>query len=133
MSGDVGLSSVHDDSLKQQPFFNSLNPPQCVRTVRFAEKPCTPCMARRQGGNVTKTQELRCRYRDSYQAALQNPVTFGAENNRGNLLAVVEEVTDTSQRGDKVRPPRAEDPRRDYQDTRFDSGRCNQSHLLVLG
>ncbi|MEQ2188481.1 hypothetical protein GOODEAATRI_015536, partial [Goodea atripinnis] len=101
MSGDVGLSSVHDDSRKQQPFFDSLNPPQCVRTVRFAEKPCTPCMARRQGGNVIKTQELRCRYRDSYQAALQNPVTFGAENNRGNMLAVVEENTDTSQREDR--------------------------------
>lgn len=71
--------------------------PQCVRTVRFSEKPCTPCMKRRQGGKVTRAQELRCRYRDSYQAAIQNPVTFGPEKERGNMLAVVEEDADVSQ------------------------------------
>uniref|UniRef100_A0A3Q2NQ83 Uncharacterized LOC105936417 n=1 Tax=Fundulus heteroclitus TaxID=8078 RepID=A0A3Q2NQ83_FUNHE len=126
-SGEVGPPSVHDHSLKPHPFPDSLDPPQCVRTVRFAEKPCTPCMARRQGGQVTRAQELRCRYRDSYQAALQNPVTFGAENNRGNTLAVVEEDTDTSQCGDKRGPLRAEDPWRDLQDKGRDPGRCNQS------
>ncbi|XP_032418319.1 LOW QUALITY PROTEIN: uncharacterized protein LOC116719764 [Xiphophorus hellerii] len=93
----------------------------CIRTVRFAEKPCTPCLARRQGGKVTKAQELRCRYRDSYQAAIQNPVTFGAENNRGNMPAVVEEDTDTSQIADKLR---AKDSWRDVQDTRCHPGSC---------
>ncbi|XP_022597521.1 uncharacterized protein LOC111219186, partial [Seriola dumerili] len=71
----------------------------CVRTVRFSEKPCTPCMTRRQGGKVSRAQELRCRYRDSYQAAIQNPVTFGQEK-RGDMLAVLEEdsVVDTSEK-----------------------------------
>ncbi|XP_051955640.1 pleckstrin homology domain-containing family G member 4B-like isoform X2 [Xyrauchen texanus] len=43
----------------------------CVRTVRFAEEPCTPCMQRkhRQG---TKVQE--CRYRKSYMEAQEELV-----------------------------------------------------------
>ncbi|KAM4738109.1 pleckstrin homology domain-containing family G member 4B-like [Anableps anableps] len=130
MSGEVGPQSVHDHSLKQHPFSDSLDHPQCVRAVRFAEKPCTPCMARRQGGKVTKTQELRCRYRDSYQAAIQNPVNFGAENNRGNILAVVEEDADTSQSGDKLG---AKGPWRYVQDTRCDLEGCNQSPPQVGG
>ncbi|XP_053706200.1 uncharacterized protein LOC128750072 isoform X1 [Synchiropus splendidus] len=64
--------------------------PQCVRAVRFLETPCTPCMKRRQGAKVTKAQELRCRYRDSYQAALQNPVNIGRNNER-DMTTVVEE------------------------------------------
>ncbi|XP_029975223.1 uncharacterized protein LOC115408541 [Salarias fasciatus] len=77
---------------------------QCVRTVRFAEKPCTPCMRRRQGGKVSRAQELRCRYRDSYQAAIQNPVAFGQGKQRGNMTAVLEEdaVVDTSERCELV-------------------------------
>ncbi|XP_049318921.1 uncharacterized protein KIAA1755 homolog [Astyanax mexicanus] len=43
----------------------------CVRTVRFAEQPCTPCM-RRKHGPGTKVQE--CRYRESYTEAQQSPV-----------------------------------------------------------
>lgn len=35
----------------------------CVRTVRFADDPCTPCMQRKHGKG-TKVQE--CRYRTSY-------------------------------------------------------------------
>ncbi|XP_073325896.1 pleckstrin homology domain-containing family G member 4B-like [Pagrus major] len=58
----------------------------CIRTVQFSEKPCTPCMRRRQGGKVSRAQELRCRYRDSYQAAIQNPVPFGQEKERGNMM-----------------------------------------------
>ncbi|KAM9350326.1 pleckstrin homology domain-containing family G member 4B-like [Symphorus nematophorus] len=66
-----------------------------------AKKPCTPCMRRRQGGKVSRAQELRCRYRDSYQAAIQNPVAFGQEKEKGNMLAVVEEDGDFSQCDDK--------------------------------
>lgn len=70
---------------------------QCVRTIRFSEKPCTPCMRRRQGEKVSRAQELRCRYRDSYQAAIQNPVAFGRETERRDMLALVEEDGDFSQ------------------------------------
>lgn len=55
---------------------------QCVRTVRFSEQPCTPCARRRTGEKVSRAQELRCRYRDSYQAAIQNPVAFEREAGR---------------------------------------------------
>lgn len=133
MSGKEGPPPVNDHSLTQHPFSDSLDPQQCVRTVRFAEKPCTPCMTRRRGGKATKAQELRCRYRDSYQAAIQNPVNFGAENNRGNMLAVVEEDTDSSQCGDKLGSLRAEDPWRDVQDSKCDPGSCNQTPPQVGG
>ncbi|XP_037540437.1 uncharacterized protein LOC119417301 [Nematolebias whitei] len=68
------------------------------------EKPCTPCMVRRQGGQVARAQDLKCRYRDSYQAAIQNPVAFGTERSRGNILAVVDEdaVVDTSEKCELV-------------------------------
>lgn len=76
---------------------DSLATPQCVRTIRFSEKPCTPCMRRRQGEKVSRAQELRCRYRDSYQAAIQNPVAFERETVRGDMLALLEEDGDFSQ------------------------------------
>lgn len=84
-------------SQPQRPHPEGLAASQCVRTVRFSDKPCTPCMRRRQGEKVSRAQELRCRYRDSYQAAIQNPVTFGRETERGNMLALVEEDGDLSQ------------------------------------
>lgn len=43
----------------------------CVRTVRFAEDPCTPCMQRKHGKG-TKVQE--CRYRRSYTEAQEKPI-----------------------------------------------------------
>ncbi|KAA0706577.1 Pleckstrin -like proteiny domain-containing family G member 4B [Triplophysa tibetana] len=43
----------------------------CVRTVRFAEDPCTPCMQRKHGKG-TKVQE--CRYRKSYTEAQEKPI-----------------------------------------------------------
>lgn len=97
VSAESGPPSSLHHSQSQQTYPDSLAPSQCVRTVRFSEKPCTPCMRRRQGGKVSRAQELRCRYRDSYQAAIQNPVTFGRETERGNMLAVVEEDGDLSQ------------------------------------
>nr|XP_046200070.1 uncharacterized protein LOC124032067 isoform X1 [Oncorhynchus gorbuscha] len=66
-------------------------PLHCGQTIRFPENPpCTPCMRRRMG-QVSKAQELRCRYRESYHSALQNPVTFERDN-RLNTLAVLEEA-----------------------------------------
>ncbi|KAG7478354.1 hypothetical protein MATL_G00079590 [Megalops atlanticus] len=60
--------------------------PPCGRTLRFSEEPCTPCLRRRLGQEA-ESQELRCRYRDSYLAALQNPVSFET----GSMLAILEE------------------------------------------
>ncbi|XP_054464571.1 uncharacterized protein LOC129099371 [Anoplopoma fimbria] len=79
---------------------NAASSSRLVKVKETEEKPCTPCMRRRQGGEASRAQELRCRYRDSYQAAIQNPVPFGQEKERGKMLAVVEEdaVVDTSEK-----------------------------------
>ncbi len=61
----------------------------CGRTLQYAEEPCTPCSQRRLGHEPTD-QDLKCRYRDSYVAALRNPVTF--EKGSVDLLAALEEV-----------------------------------------
>ncbi|XP_059189019.1 uncharacterized protein LOC131971529 [Centropristis striata] len=89
--GWVSPKTARRHSQSHHPHPDSLEPSQCIRTVRFSEKPCTPCMRRRQGGKASRAQELRCRYRDSYQAAIQNPVAFGLERERANMLAVLEE------------------------------------------
>lgn len=95
MSAEKGPPSTFNHSQPHHPHSDFTDPSECVRTVRFSEKPCTPCMRRKQGGKVSRAQELRCRYRDSYQAALQNPVAFG-KRERGDTLAVVEENGDFS-------------------------------------
>ncbi|XP_062872163.1 uncharacterized protein KIAA1755 homolog [Trichomycterus rosablanca] len=38
--------------------------PTCVRTVRFAEQPCTPCLRRKHGQGSTNQE---CRYKESYK------------------------------------------------------------------
>lgn len=86
---EPGPQSTTKHSQQAQP--ESLSSSPCVRVVCFSETPCTPCTRRRQSGKVSKAQELRCRYRDSYQAALQNPVAFEEERKKRNTLAVVEE------------------------------------------
>ncbi|XP_070765893.1 pleckstrin homology domain-containing family G member 4B-like [Enoplosus armatus] len=100
------------------------DPNTATKTSTVSEKPCTPCMRRRQGGKVSRAQELRCRYRDSYQAAIQNPVTFGQDKERGNMLAVVEEDGDFSQCNDRERLPDIEkgDPWCNVQGMWFDPG-----------
>uniref|UniRef100_UPI003AABEE60 quattro n=1 Tax=Centroberyx gerrardi TaxID=166262 RepID=UPI003AABEE60 len=65
------------------------NSAPCGCTLRYAEVPCTPCSQRKLGHEPTD-QELKCRYRDSYMAALRNPVTF--EKGSVDLLAALEEV-----------------------------------------
>lgn len=92
---EPGPQSASKHSQPAQP--ESLSSPQCVRRLCFSEKPCTPCTRRRQHGEVSKAQELRCRYRDSYQAAIQNPVAFKEERKKKNMLAVVEEGGSLSQ------------------------------------
>lgn len=92
---EPGPQSASKHSQPAQP--ESLSSSQCVRTLCFSEKPCTPCMRRRQHGKVSKAQDLRCRYRDSYQAAIQNPVAFEEERKKRNMLAVVEEGGNLSQ------------------------------------
>ncbi|XP_045932418.1 quattro isoform X2 [Micropterus dolomieu] len=62
----------------------------CGRTIQYAEEPCTPCSQGRLGHEPTD-QDLKCRYRDSYVAALRNPVTF--ERGSVDLLAAMEEVS----------------------------------------
>ncbi|XP_076610515.1 quattro isoform X1 [Chaetodon auriga] len=68
------------------PFGNSI-PYGC--TLQYAEEPCTPCSQRNLGHEFTD-QDLKCRYRDSYVAALRNPVAF--ERGSADLLAALEEV-----------------------------------------
>ncbi|XP_070758793.1 quattro [Enoplosus armatus] len=60
----------------------------CAHTLQYAEEPCTPCSQSRLGHEPTD-QDLKCRYRDSYVAALRNPVTF--ERGSVDLLAALEE------------------------------------------
>ncbi|XP_077430440.1 quattro [Vanacampus margaritifer] len=61
----------------------------CGRTLQYAEEPCMPC---RQGklGEDPSEEDIKCRYRDSYLAALKNPVPFGKGG--VDLLAALEEV-----------------------------------------
>lgn len=105
---EAGPPSALHHSQSHHPHHDSLETSQCVRTVRFSEKPCTPCMRRRQVRNVSRAQDLRCRYRESYQAALQNPVTFGQEKKRSGMLALVEEDGNFSQCDERQRPPGTE-------------------------
>lgn len=100
--------------------------PQRARSVCFSEKPCTPCTKRRQGGKVSKAQELRCRYRDSYQAAIQNPVAFEEERKKRNVLTTVEEDGALSQCGDNL-----PDPANECQGLLFNPQMQHQSHLSV--
>ncbi|XP_028266206.1 uncharacterized protein LOC114438822 isoform X2 [Parambassis ranga] len=126
MSAETGSPSTHSHSQPHhQPQADSLQPSQC-----FSEKPCTPCMRRRQGGKVTRAQELRCRYRESYQAALQNPVTFGQAEERGNMLAVVEEDGDFSLCDDTQGPTETETGESCYN---IQGTWCHQSPSSVSG
>uniref|UniRef100_A0A674EDY7 protein-glutamine gamma-glutamyltransferase n=1 Tax=Salmo trutta TaxID=8032 RepID=A0A674EDY7_SALTR len=79
------------------PLFKPVRPPPpiplgsstpCGCTLRFSEESCTPCSQRRLGQEPSG-HELKCRYRDSYLAALRNPVPF--ERGSVGLLAALEE------------------------------------------
>lgn len=85
------------DDHPNPPAFRPVRPPPpvplgkavCGRTHQYAEEPCTPCSQRKLGPEVTD-QDFKCRYRDSYLAALRNPVTF--ERGSVELLTALEEV-----------------------------------------
>uniref|UniRef100_A0A3Q3MTL9 Quattro n=1 Tax=Mastacembelus armatus TaxID=205130 RepID=A0A3Q3MTL9_9TELE len=61
----------------------------CGHTFQYADDPCTPCNQRQLGQELTD-QDMKCRYRDSYLAALRNPVTLEREST--DLLTALEEV-----------------------------------------
>ncbi|CAM5152309.1 unnamed protein product [Eretmochelys imbricata] len=58
----------------------------CGKGQSSEEGPCTPCL-RRKLNRDPKFHGPRCRYRESYVAALQNPVSFGS----GLMAAILEE------------------------------------------
>ncbi|XP_029947989.1 quattro isoform X2 [Salarias fasciatus] len=56
----------------------------CGQTLQYRDEPCLPLT------QEIMDQDLKCRYRDSYLAALKNPVAF--ERGSVDLLAALEEV-----------------------------------------
>ncbi|XP_048464434.1 pleckstrin homology domain-containing family G member 4B-like [Rhincodon typus] len=48
----------------------------CGGSIRFSAEPCTPCLNRRTNSDL-EHKEIKCRYRESYIEALQNPLNFG--------------------------------------------------------
>uniref|UniRef100_UPI0037E9965F quattro n=1 Tax=Semicossyphus pulcher TaxID=241346 RepID=UPI0037E9965F len=98
IEGDyVDLVDVAKEKDQLNPFnsvlFKPVRPPPpvppCGRTLQYAEEPCTPC-SHRKLGHEDPDEDLKCRYRDSYVAALRNPVPF--ERGSVDLLAALEEV-----------------------------------------
>uniref|UniRef100_A0A672ZH05 Quattro n=1 Tax=Sphaeramia orbicularis TaxID=375764 RepID=A0A672ZH05_9TELE len=61
----------------------------CGSTLQYAEEPCVPYSQKGMGYDPSD-QDLKCRYRESYLAALKNPVPF--EKGSVDLLAALEEV-----------------------------------------
>lgn len=59
----------------------------CGQGPDSEEGPCTPCLRRKLSPDP-KLHEPRCRYRESYVAALKNPVSFGS----GLMAAILEEM-----------------------------------------
>lgn len=59
----------------------------CGKGGDSEEGPCTPCL-RRKLSQDPEDHKARCRYRESYVAALQNPVSFSS----GLMAAILEEI-----------------------------------------
>lgn len=62
-------------------------PWNCGKEEDSQAGPCTPCLRRKLSPDP-KIHEPRCRYRDSYVAALQNPISI----NSGLMAAILEEM-----------------------------------------
>ncbi|XP_029468190.1 uncharacterized protein KIAA1755 homolog [Rhinatrema bivittatum] len=62
----------------------------CGKVVSSDDSDCTPCLRRKLNKEV-KPQEIKCRYRESYMAALQNPVNFGSGS---ELMSTILEESD---------------------------------------
>ncbi|XP_030319028.1 uncharacterized protein KIAA1755 homolog isoform X2 [Calypte anna] len=74
-------------------------------TLSLEEGPCTPC----QGTKLSQEPHgPRCRHRDSYLAALQNPVSFGP----GLMAAILEEPDSPSPELPSTAPRQTPAPRR---------------------
>ncbi|XP_061544589.1 quattro isoform X1 [Phycodurus eques] len=64
----------------------------CGRTLQYAEDPCMACSQGKLGEDHSEEDiRYKCRYRDSYLAALTNPVPF--EKGSVDLLAALDEVS----------------------------------------
>ncbi|XP_048819334.1 uncharacterized protein KIAA1755 homolog isoform X2 [Lagopus muta] len=83
---DLGLLAT-SRSAAAQPWTGSW---PCGGVLSSQEGPCTPCQRRRLSGEPGP-HGSRCRHRDSYLAALQNPVSFGPA-----LMAAILEEPDSS-------------------------------------
>ncbi|XP_042688321.1 uncharacterized protein KIAA1755 homolog [Centrocercus urophasianus] len=83
---DLGLLAT-SRSVVAQPWTGSW---PCGGVLSSQEGPCTPCQRRRLSGEPGP-HGSRCRHRDSYLAALQNPVSFGSA-----LMAAILEEPDSS-------------------------------------
>lgn len=83
---DLGLLAT-SRSAAAQPWSGSW---PCGGVLSSQEGPCTPCQRRRLSGEPGP-HGSRCRHRDSYLAALQNPVSFGPA-----LMAAILEEPDSS-------------------------------------
>lgn len=65
------------------------NSAPCGPLLQYAEEPCAPCGQSRLGCEPADP-DLKCRYRESYVAALRNPVAF--ERGSVELLSALQEV-----------------------------------------
>uniref|UniRef100_A0A665SXR5 protein-glutamine gamma-glutamyltransferase n=1 Tax=Echeneis naucrates TaxID=173247 RepID=A0A665SXR5_ECHNA len=94
----------------------------CGCSLQYADEPCTPCSQRNLGQELTE-HDLKCRYRDSYLAALKNPVPF--ERGSVDLLSALEEVG-LCEEGDMRSKDMFEAPRDEQ------GGVCNHSKEAVI-
>ncbi|XP_063003544.1 uncharacterized protein KIAA1755 homolog isoform X2 [Elgaria multicarinata webbii] len=80
----------------------------CGKGPNAEEGPCTPCL-RRKLNQDPKVHEPRCRYRESYVAALKNPVSFSS----GLMAAILEEIDVAKQASSSestaIQPPEGSD------------------------
>ncbi|XP_067099159.1 quattro [Osmerus mordax] len=93
------LAKLERNTKPTTPLFKPVRPPPpvpvghsipCGRTLRFSAEPCSPC-SQRKLGQEAGGQDIKCRYRDSYLAALLNPVPF--ERGSVDLLSALEEIS----------------------------------------
>lgn len=84
---DLGLLAT-SRSVAAQPWVGSW---PCRGALSSQDGPCTPCQRRRRLSGEPGPHGPRCRHRDSYLAALQNPVSFGPA-----LMAAILEEPDSS-------------------------------------
>ncbi|XP_061486753.1 uncharacterized protein KIAA1755 homolog isoform X2 [Rhineura floridana] len=110
----------------------------CGKGQNPEEGPCTPCLKRRLNKDP-KVHELRCRYRESYVAALKNPVSFSS----GLMAAIMEEIDASKQSSPSestdVLPPEGPDqaaPRvlseHPYKDRKAEEGSSKPGHFKPL-